>query len=301
VLTVDCYTDVIFGHLKHYPPDPTNSEIFDSGTRTWATGGSTINSLTDRNTFEMGIAMLRPDGTVFATGTLGYTSIYNTHTQKWSVGPRLPTNSRGKQFTMEDASAALMPGGNVLFTASGGTLAHGHADRMHVHFFEFDGMGYIEEPSIPNRKNDFSYSVNLLPLPNGSVLAVDQTNDVEIYTPDASATNPDWAPVINKVERKLTPGSTYKIRGIRFNGMSQACAFGDEEQCATNYPLVRIRNLSTGHVFYSRTHDHTSMAVASPDEVTTFFDVPANQEPGASKLEVVANGIASKPVNVAVK
>jgi hypothetical protein len=82
--------------------------------------------------------------------------------------------------------------------------------------------------------------------------------------------------------------------------MSQACAFGDEEQCATNYPLVRITNKASGHVFYSRTHDHTRMAVASPDTVATYFDVPADQEAGPSTLQVVANGIASDPVWVKV-
>jgi hypothetical protein len=43
------------------------------------------------------------------------------------------------------------------------------------------------------------------------------------------------------------------------------------------------------------------MAVASDDEVSTHFDVPARQEPGLSKLEVVANGIASEPLIVVVK
>jgi len=56
--------------------------------------------------------------------------------------------------------------------------------------------------------------------------------------------------------------------------------FGDEGQSATNYPLVRITNLRTHHVFYSRTHDHSSMAVASDDEVSTHFDVPSRQEFG---------------------
>ena len=82
--------------------------------------------------------------------------------------------------------------------------------------------------------------------------------------------------------------------------MSQACSFGDEEQCATNYPLVRITNVATGHAFYSRTHDHTSMAVASPNNVATHFDIPADQEAGPSTLEVVANGIASQPISVSV-
>jgi hypothetical protein len=33
---------------------------------------------------------------------------------------------------------------------------------------------------------------------------------------------------------------------------------GDDPQAAANYPLVRIANNRTGHVFYSRTHDHIS-------------------------------------------
>jgi hypothetical protein len=83
--------------------------------------------------------------------------------------------------------------------------------------------------------------------------------------------------------------------------MSQGSAYGDEDQDATNYPLVRLINLATHHVFYSRTHDHSSMAVASDRVSSTHFDVPANLERGLSRLEVVANGIASRPVIVYVK
>jgi hypothetical protein len=82
--------------------------------------------------------------------------------------------------------------------------------------------------------------------------------------------------------------------------MSQASIYGDEGQSATNYPLVRITNVSSHHVSYSRTHDRSSMAVASDDEVSTHFEVPVSQEPGLSKLEVVANGIASEPLVVVV-
>src|SRR5215469_6857836 len=57
----------------------------------------------------------------------------------------------------------------------------------------------------------------------------------------------------------------------------------------------------TGHVFYSRTHDHSSMAVGFGGLVSTHFDVPANQELGVSDLVVVANGIPSQPVTVIVQ
>jgi hypothetical protein len=83
--------------------------------------------------------------------------------------------------------------------------------------------------------------------------------------------------------------------------MSQAAAYGDDQQSATNYPLVRITNNATGHVFYSRTHDHSSMAVAFGGLVSTHFDVPATQELGPSTLVVVANGIPSDPVAVTVQ
>jgi hypothetical protein len=77
--------------------------------------------------------------------------------------------------------------------------------------------------------------------------------------------------------------------------------YGDEGQSATNYPLVRITNLRTRHLFYGRTNDHSSMAVASDDVVSTHFDVPAKQESGLNKLEVVANGIVSEPLIDRVK
>ena len=49
------------------------------------------------------------------------------------------------------------------------------------------------------------------------------------------------------------------------------------------------------------TLDHSSMAVAFKGLVSTQFDVPANQEKGPSKLEVVANGIPSAPMSIHVQ
>ena len=66
--------------------------------------------------------------------------------------------------------------------------------------------------------------------------------------------------------------------------------------------LVRVTNLATRHVFYFRTFDHSSMAVAAVGvPVYTHFTVPAAAETGPSDLVVVANGIASKPVRITVR
>jgi hypothetical protein len=76
-------------------------------------------------------------------------------------------------------------------------------------------------------------------------------------------------------------------------------SYGDELQNPTNYPLVRIT--AAGNVYYARTHDHSTMGVATGSKlVWTYFDVPKTISPGAATLEVVGNGIASKPVKIVV-
>jgi len=59
-------------------------------------------------------------------------------------------------------------------------------------------------------------------------------------------------------------------------------AFGDDFQSATNYPLVRIENNDTGHVFYARTHGHSTISVAPGQAGSTNFDVAAAVEIGLS-------------------
>ncbi|MBS0634414.1 MAG: hypothetical protein JSR37_03010 [Verrucomicrobia bacterium] len=306
VLTVNCYTESHFiPSMYPYPEDPTGSQIYDPKTGLWTSAGSTINSLTDPEGAEIGAAILRPDGTVFQIGASGYTSIYDYRKNRWSVGPTLPVGTGDEgQLGQQDGPAALLPNGNVLFPASpiSPVFAPG------LHFYVFDGTSLYEQPNIPNATEinpsigtpDAAWMISLLVLPTGEVLSVDGSNDVEIYTPDDRSYDPNWAPVISECPKKVERNKTYKIKGIRFNGMSQASAFGDESQNATNYPLVRITNNSTGHVFYCRTHDHSYMGVASDKKVHTYFDVPANIEKGKSKLEVVANGIPSKPMHIVV-
>jgi hypothetical protein len=301
VLTVDCYADFIFGLIAHYPSNPTGSEIYDPQTGSWSSAGSTINTLTDKKIAEMGPAVLRPDGTVFAVGSQGFTSVYNSNTATWSVGPQLPEAPDGSRMTDQDGPGALLPNGNVLIAVIGGPkLNPSPISGPPAFFFEFDGTNLIPEPPIPNAAVDLGSYINLLVLPTGEILAADGSKDVEIYTPSNTTHNSNWAPVMMTAPSTVSRGGSYMITGIRFNGMSQASMFGDEGQNATNYPLVRITNLTTNHVFYCRTHDHSSMAVASNAVVSTHFDVPTTQEIGSSKLEVVANGIASASVSVLV-
>jgi hypothetical protein len=204
-------------------------------------------------------------------------------------------------MTADDAPGALLPNGNVLLAVNGGPKpGQDPYSGPPTYFFEFDGTNLNPEPAIPNAAGEEAFRMNLLVLPTGQILEADGSKDIEIYSPSDATHNSSWEPVINSAPSVVSRGQSYAITGVRFNGMSQASMYGDEGQNATNYPLVRITNLATNHVFYCRTHDHSSMAVASSNVVSTHFDVPPTAETGPSKLEVVANGIASAPVPVAV-
>ena len=131
------------------------------------------------------------------------------------------------------------------------------------------------------------------------VLTPGQITRASLYTPTGGP-QAGWAPTITNAPAAVTRGQTYALTGTQLNGLSEAAAYGDEFNSATNYPLVRITNAATGHVVYARTHGHTLGVATGATPVTTHFDVPAGTETGPSTLVVVANGIASASQNVTV-
>jgi hypothetical protein len=299
VLAVDTY-------IGNYQANGTGSQLYVPFTHTWYNAGSTGVQLWDSQSTcgapdpsnEIGPGILTPRGEVFYAGAntcpggTGATAIFNPWTFRWTPGPSFPTGS-----DMARGPAAVEPNGNVLLMVGAG-LYDGP-----VQFLEWDGKSLNPASSSGFDDEDFSASGMMLVLPTGQILLTDLTLDIEIYTPPPGYRH-DWAPEIFNIQGAghhgfswtLNNSQTYKITGFRFNGMTQGASYGGGvEQSATNYPLVRITNNATGHVFYCRTHDHSSMAVASPFPVSTYFDIPSTIETGAGKLEVVTNGIPSRP------
>lgn len=284
--------------------DAPNSEIYDPSTSRWKSAGSTVVDLHSPSPFkqclqygpkpkdcylppgEIGPSILRPDGSVFYTGSgsgpsgygAGHTAVYYSTGSKagtWRAGPDFPNgDNAGDNF------AVLEPSGRVLVFGDSGAAYEWNGST-------FKQLSGVEEVGPP------------LLLPTGQIMLVGESS-VVLYTPTGSP-KASWAPTIGKHPSSVSAGKTYEITGTQFNGLSQAMAFGDEYQNATNYPLVRITNTASGHVYYARTHDHSTMSVATGSKsVSTHFDVPASIASGASTLQVVANGIPSKPVNVTV-
>jgi len=273
-----------------------NSEIYSTTLKEWQTAGSTIVDLHSPSPYgciqygpggklcyyppgEIGPAILRPDGTVFYTGSYtkdngpGNTAIYDSLAGGWTAGPTFPNDDNAG-----DSFAVLLPNGDVLVEGDSGTS------------YLWDGTNFTAGLATPG---------SLMVLPTGQVLI--GGGPASLYN-ETGTYQTSWQPTISSCPTSVTRGSTYQISGTQFNGLSQAASFGDEFQTNTNYPLVRITNNSTNHVFYAHTHDHSTMGVATGSEtVSTNFDVPATMETGASTLEVVANGIPSAPFSITVQ
>ncbi|MBA3963231.1 MAG: hypothetical protein H0X40_15210 [Chthoniobacterales bacterium] len=271
----------------------TNSERYNPTTQLWSTAGSTIVKLTDASSEEIGPKIQRPDGTVVAFGGTVHNSIYNTTTSTWTVGPDFPGGN-----DMADAPAAILPDGNILVFTSPGVF------NPPGTFYFFDGITFTPAPPTQSSGNLTSYQGRQLVLPTGQVLwvaAEGRTIDAELFTSTGTA-NPAWAPTIRRVPRTITRGTTFQISGTQFNGLSDGSDYGDDATNATNYPIVRLTNQASGHVFYARTHDHSSMGIATGSTiVSTMVDLPANVETGRSTIEVVANGIASGARRITVQ
>jgi len=274
--------------------DHPNSERYIPSTGKWVDAGSTVVDLRGPQDCcgrciqygpknkcydppgETGASVLRPDGTVFSTGAApegeshGHTAIYDPKTNSWKAGPDFPAGDDAF-----DTGAATLPSGNVLVGASSGSL------------YEFDGTNLTRQSG-----SGFALTV----LPSGEVLL----DGSAVYQPTGTY-NQKWAPTITDYPASVTRGQTYQISGTQFNGVSQGASFGDEFDSHSNYPMVRITNNSTGHVFYARTHDHSTMGVQTGKKpVSTSFDVPSGMETGASKIQVVGNGIPSKSADITV-
>ena len=291
VLTVDAY-------VFNYHQNGMRYEIYHPLTGKWTAPGSTPVQLWDSYngpngpSFELGPGVLRPDGTVFylgangAPGQAGHTATYDTKTKTWTAGPDIPDG-----MDVADGPAVLLPGGSVLFQASPGVYNTGSR------FFTWDGTEYKDVTGgNTDAPNISSYYGNMLLLPTGQVLYTDFGN-VWVFQ---GGGNPQttWLPQILSVQTTLSRGHTYQITGLNFNGFSLGAVYGDDAQAATNFPLVQITNRESGQVFYARTHDHSSMAIASTAPATTNFDLTGKVETGLSDLRVVVNGIASPSVTV---
>lgn len=281
--------------------EPYRSERYSISSNAWKDEGSPPVMLVDSGMHEIGPAMLTYDGKVIFFGAAnihgsGKTAIYippasYTGTGTWVAGPDIPRV--GKQaIVCNDCPATLMPNGKVLVT--GAPYAAGTWGSP-IYLFEYDPFldTIAQAPTPPNNSMRLYWS-RLLLLPTGQVLFGPSTTELQCYTPDGEPQEA-WRPVIEQVipHCDSTGVSHYLVRGTQLNGLSQANVYGDDCNPATNYPLIRLRSTRTGEVYYCRTYEFSTLAVATGHRTESVrFD--ASRIPyGEFELCVVANGISS--------
>ena len=294
-----------------------NAQKYIIATNQWVPAGNTGATLPGKPLnvppviYEMGPQILMTDGRVFAIGASGHTALYTlpntvpTDPGSWAAGPDFPAGGGGVLMGAVDAPACLLPNGNV-FCLVGPITAAGWSDP--TEFFEFDpttsALNPVPGPAIAGVSP--TYNARLLLLPTGQVMytSTDDTGtkfDIQIYTP-AGGPQAAWRPQITHVPRHLHPGRIYRLHGRQLNGLSQACAYGDDQQMATNYPLVRLWGDPAVGAVYCRTFNHSTMGVATGNTIHyTHFEVPDTLPAGKYRLVVIANGIPSTPVTVHVE
>jgi len=285
-----------------------SAEIYDPATGLWSSAGTLPEALSFFN--EIGPALTLPNGKVLAQGASGANALYDPATNTWSTVPSFPKLKNGLQLSAPDNPTAILPNGNLLTVIGHIARDTNNQDIMGpAEYLEYDWLSntwlpVIDDPMASPASSLTTY-MKLLPLPNGQIMAINmganpQSGGIAFYT-SKGVPNSSWAPVIDKVsDAGLSPGKSYTVSGKQLSGLTQGAQFGDEFESATNYPLVRVVNKISHHVFYATTSGFSSTSIAPMIPSTLDFTIGGDVEDGPSQLYVVANGIASIPVDVTI-
>jgi hypothetical protein len=279
------------------------SELWIPGTG-WIDAGQLPVSIVQASSEEIGPGMLLPDGRAMFIGATGHTALYTPaatlgQVGTWSVGPDMPNDASGQQAIAKDAPGILLPNGHFIVAASApGASGWGGPTT----FFDVDttvSPMTITTGSSPPNNDGPPYEGRMMLLPSGEVVYAQGTAQLSFWAP--AVTPIVTAPAIATAPAEAQAGSSFTLTGTNLNGVSQTVGYGDDASMATNYPLVRLKNVATGAVTYARTHDHSTMAVATGAAVvSTQVTLPTSLAPGAYQLVVVANAVASAPVALQV-
>ena len=204
---------------------------------------------------EIGPAVLRPDGTVFAARRAPATPPLQHRHRHLDGRPRLPASASSS--TSPTARRRCCRTATCWWPR-----ARASSTRL-GHFFEFDGTSMTQVPARPNAAPYPSYDATCWCSPRARSSSPTESGRGDLHRRPARS-NRAWVPTITTVPSTVSRGSRNNASPARSStASSQGAAYGDDAQAATNYPLVRITNNATGHVFYARTHDHSTMGVAT--------------------------------------
>lgn len=296
-------------------PDGTVVTIHTDATRTtekyvlaansWVDAGNTPFVLPEIASKEIGAGVLLPNGKAFFIGATNQTALYTMPANpadqgSWAAGPTFPNDANGMMTGAKDAPACLLTNGRVL-CAVGPVDGVSNDFLSPTYFYEFDGSSLHRVNDPPIASGNIPFNGRMLLLPSGQVLFGNNSQDLYVYS-YLSCIKDNWRPSINHVPDTLYPYFSYTLTGTQLNGLSQAVGYGDDFTAATNYPLLRLKKVGDNKVYYARTFNHSTMAVATGSvEHSTNFKLPYSIPTGEYDISVVANGIPSNTKRVIVK
>lgn len=281
ILTIDAFSQ----NSEHYVPSLNE----------WVADGTVPVPLYDTSLGELGTGHLLPNGQVFWLGSTTNTALYTPGSSATSPGSWMALSGIPNGQGAPDAPAAMMVNGKIL-CCLGPSATYNGPCSFYEYDYTSDTFTQVTAPGGGSTYNSSApFGTSMLDLPDGTVLFVGGQNSTSlyIYTPDGTPL-PAGQPVINSITEN-TDGS-YQLTGTNLNGISEGAAYGDDEQMAGNYPLVRMTNNTSGNVYYARTFNWNSTSVqASNRLVTTEFTLPQNLPAGTYSLVVTAVGNPSAP------
>ena len=252
---------------------------------------------------ETGPAVTLMNGDVICFGATGHTCLYKPGAEgqdgSWAPGPDLPLDPKsGDVLRAADVGALLESNGKVLLLAQGAKQKRkGHTPSA---FVEYDPVKNAFSGILPGTPAVSENNVTrMLLLPNGhgliSVARSGNWYDLTFTSGEKTA----WRPTITYFPAAVVPGTTVTLAGTQLCGLSECWSFGDDNQQAENYPMVRFVDSHKKHVTYARAHDVSTRSIAPGKVGTVLVDIP-NLAPGTYSVYAVAMGIPSAARTVTV-
>jgi hypothetical protein len=298
----------IFASITNSVP---TAQKYDPTKGIWENAGKLPYALSSKPDFELGPPVLLQNGKVWEIGAstdggVSRTAFYNPSNNKWTKGPNLPTLNSPFTETLtyqssDDAPAAILPDGNVIFVAdSPPSLSSPPSAIFEYHpstnkITQVDTNLYGSSAFLPTDfltstlKTQPAFFDRMLMLPNGQMLFSNSSNFV--YTYSEPGPTPATKPVVTSITQGA--GSVYTLTGKGLNGLNEGSSFGDDAENSSNYPIVYVTD-AAGNVTYARTSNWSLTGVRTGNQVETVnFTLPASILNGTYTLHVSGAGVSS--------
>jgi hypothetical protein len=315
------------GHILNYDlfqsirvPNGQFAEIFDPITNEWqsvspsdGTAAGFIPQLSASQIgFELGGALQTPrrmkrrNGSeeIFYIGATGHTAIYNPTRNEWRSGPDILGDANGFKglFGADDAPAAALPTGQIIFAADAGPIRSTFATptRLFIYDPELSIISQLSTPFDNHLNNVAAYETRLLVLPTGQILYGDmRAGEMWVFTGDGTAPG-GLRPKVDDVVLGPDGSNSFTVIGRQLNGASAGSSYGDDVESDENFPIVYLAS-KDGSVFYSMTSNWSNTDIAKQGAQTVDFILPERLPAERYRLFVSGAGIRSKPFCISVR